>query len=115
MAKKSSYYNRDKDTINEAVDNPTDVEIVDSFPFDDGNETIIEDSVVEIEPVKETSKSETKKCKIINVTSKNISVDFNGFGVSIDVKNPQEYKKNKVIPVFYSGEIGKPDFKIWVD
>lgn len=55
----------------------------------------------------------TLDCKIKAINGKNIFVDFNGYGLIFETKN--KFNKNDIISVKYTGEIGKPDFKAWVE
>ena len=59
--------------------------------------------------------SETKVCKIVGLIPNAVHVDFDGYGVAVHIRNPELYKNRKMIRVSYSGEIGQPDFKAWLD
>lgn len=57
----------------------------------------------------ETIKYKTEQCKVLsfNPNTKEIDIDFKGYGVRL--KNA-EYAESGFVLVKYSGEIGNPDF-----
>ena len=77
-----------------------------------GMESIIED-FENNDDVSENNIVITLDCKIKAINGKNIFVDFNGYGLIFETKN--KFNKNDIISVKYTGEIGKPDFKAWVE
>ena len=66
-------------------------------------------------PELEKVEYETKVCKIIGFSNNAIHINFNDFGIVVKTKNLLQYQGRGNIRVAYIGEIGNPDFRVWVD
>lgn len=53
----------------------------------------------------------TKDCKVISKWLGSIGVDFDGYGISLDVPVENPHKVGHTVKVVYSGNIGTPNFK----
>lgn len=54
-------------------------------------------------------------CKILYINSLKMAINFKGFGIEISLEPNIEIDKNlKEIKVYYTSDIGKPDFKYYL-
>jgi hypothetical protein len=73
--------------------------------------------------VKEKLKAEDNKveskfeiCEIKYIKNNKVAVLFKGFGILIDLGNDVKLNSNgKTIKVYYSSDIGRSDFKYWIE
>jgi hypothetical protein len=58
-------------------------------------------------------KKKFEECKILWIKKKSIAVDFKGYGFEI-LTDKEISKDQKTIQVFFEGEIGTKDFKLFI-
>jgi hypothetical protein len=58
-------------------------------------------------------KKKSEECKILWIKKKSIAVDFKGYGFEI-LTDKEIDTSLKTINVFYEGELGTKDFKLYI-